>query len=145
MNCRALLDVFNTDGSRAIGQRITARCSGSLEPYSTQVVGEDLSQIPDTSRFPLGQRFDVHSYSHEQVGIAVKFEGGEECWIFSNESYLFPNWQNPAWKLARGRYYLRCEVYYEALTPATQWLLLSNDGNGFDDWSIELVDRGPES
>ena len=106
-------------------------------------MGETLAQIPDSSLFPLGQRFDVHSYSEEQIGIAVKFEGGKDCWIFSNESYLFASWQNPSWRLSLGQYYLRCEVYYETFKPATQWLLLSNEGTTLDEWSIELVDRGP--
>ena len=144
LNCRAILDVLNADGSRAIERRITARWSGSLQPYRTQVVGKELAQIPDTSLLPLGQRFDVHSYADEQVGIAVKFEGGEDCWIFSNESYLFNGRHKPGGKLSRGRYYLRCDVYYEASKPATQWFLLSNGGAGFDGWSIELADRGPQ-
>jgi hypothetical protein len=143
LNCRGVIDVFRQDGTRAIAERITARWSGSLQPYRTQVVDQQITQIPDTSLLPLGQRFDVHSYSDEQVGIAVKFEGADDCWIFSNESYLFPRWQNPSWRLPRGEYLLRFGCYYEAKHPSTQWFSLRNEGPGFDTWSIELLNRDP--
>lgn len=67
-NCRVIMEVFRPDGNKIIPERITARWSGSLQPYRTQLVGQQLAQIPDTSLFPLSQRFDVHAYSEEQIG-----------------------------------------------------------------------------
>ena len=141
-NCRATMEVFTPDGSKPIPGSVTARWSGSLQPYRTQLIGQQLAQIPDSSLFPLGERFDVYSYSEEQIGIAVKFGGGEDCWIFSNESYLY-SWRNPAWQLPRGQYFIRFQLYYESKAPATRWLSLVNNGDRFEDWSVSLVDRIP--
>jgi hypothetical protein len=59
------------------------------------------------------RKIDVHGHFDEPMSIAVKFEGELECYIFSNESYYFPKWQNPAWRLDSGRYRVRVTVYYE--------------------------------
>jgi hypothetical protein len=72
-----------------------------------------------------------------------KFEGGEDCWIFSNESYLFHRWQKPDWRLPRGRYFIKMELFYESKVPATQWLSLLNDSAQFEDWSVTFVDGNP--
>lgn len=142
-NCRAIFDVFRQDGSRAVDGSVTARWSGSLQPYRTQIVQGSVAQIPEMALLPVGERFDIHPYSEEQVGVAVKFEAGEDCWIFSNASYLFPRWQNPNWILPRGTYFIRMSVHYEASKPTIQWLLLSNNGPRFEDWGITLVPGPP--
>jgi hypothetical protein len=141
-NCRGIMEVFKPDGNKAISERITARWSGSLQPFRSQVVGQQVAQIPDESLFPFGQRFEVYSYSDEQIALAVKFEGGDDCWIFSNESYLF-QWRNPSWRLPRGQYFIRFQLYYESKKPTMQWISLVNNGSGFGDWSATFVDQVP--
>ena len=84
--CRATIDVHRSDGSRAIKDRIIARWSGSLQPFQTSAHGQ---QVPDVALIPTGQHLDVHASREEKIGIALKYEGHDKCWIFSNESYLF--------------------------------------------------------
>jgi hypothetical protein len=136
---RATMEVFDCAG-RAVFDSIVARWSGSQQPFRTQVVGGTRAQVPDESLIPLGQCFDVHSNVEEQIDVAVKYEGGAECWIFSNESY-FHAWTKPDWRLDCGEYYIRLQLYYESGQgrPTTQWLMLKNTGRGFEDWSVSLT------
>ncbi len=80
--CRVTFDVFRHDGSRAIAERITARWSGSLQPYRTQLVDGRLKPIPDDSLVPLGQTFDVHANAEEKVGV------GSSMRVLMNVGYL---------------------------------------------------------
>jgi hypothetical protein len=73
------------------------------------------------------RRIDVHGHSEEPISIAVKFEGEPDCYIFTNESYLFPRWQNPSWRIPPGQYRLRVTVYYER-GRAEKDFELSNEG-----------------
>ncbi len=147
--CRVTFDVFRHDGSRAIAERITARWSGSLQPYRTQLVDGRLRPIPDDSLVPLGQTFDVHANAEEKVGVALKYEGFDECWIFSNESYQQRRaWEKPEWKLDMGDYYIAVKLHYQSSLSEnrrTWWIRLRNGGKSFDDWSITFVSRPPFS
>ncbi len=141
----AKLSVHEPDGSRAIQEEITARWSGSPQPYQTQLIQKNgIStpvQVPESSLLSLGERFDVHAFREEKLGIALKYEGYDECWIFSNESYLH-NWENPRWRLPIGDYYIRLELYYRG-KPTTQWLHLANKGKDFDYWAISIINYPP--
>lgn len=146
--CRVTFDVFRDNGTRPIRDRITARWSGSLEPYRTQLTSSNtLVQIPESSMLPLGQSFDVHGTGEEKIGVALKYEGYDHCWIFSNESYqqAIP-WEKPEWKLDVGRYYIRAITHYESTLgehERTWWLLLRNDGKKFSEWGISMVAAPP--
>ena len=65
----------------------------------------------------------------------MKFEGEPDCYIFTNESYLFPRWQNPQWRLPPGRYRIHITAYYERGSAETDFEL-RNDGPGRDDVSL---------
>jgi len=143
--CRVTFDVFRDDGSRAIQERIIGRWSGSLQPYRTQLVNDKLVPIPDDSLLPFGQTFDVHGSSEEKVGVALKYQGFDHCWIFSNESYpqKIP-WEKPEWRLESGRYYIAVRLHYDstlAEPKRTWWILLRNDGKQFSDWGVRIVPR----
>ncbi len=147
--CRATFDVFRNDGTRAIEERIIARWSGSLQPYRTQLVDGRLRQIPDDSLLPFGQHYDVHPTAEEKIGVALKYEGFDHCWIFSNESYQQQSpWEKPEWKLDPGHYYIAVRLHYQSTLTEPQrtwWILLRNDGKQFCDWGIRIVPTPPFS
>jgi hypothetical protein len=57
---------------------------------------------------------DVHNHEDEALAVAVKLEGEDDCFLFTNESYLFPRWSNPEWRLGAGKHRLRVTVTYES-------------------------------
>jgi hypothetical protein len=78
------------------------------------------------------RRMDVHAHHEELISVLVKLEGEAGCHVFTNESYVFPKWQNPAWHLPPGRYRLRVTVYYER-SPEQRDFELRNNGPSRDD------------
>lgn len=112
-SCKAIIEVFNINGSLAIQDRITARWTTQPEPLLPTVMGNTYGNLIDPARMVAARKVDVHSHEDQQISLAIKFEGSPECHIFSNESYLFPRWQNPAWSLGVGTYRVRVTVYYE--------------------------------
>jgi hypothetical protein len=78
------------------------------------------------------RKIDIHSHFDEAMSIAVKFEGELDRHIFTNESYYFPKWQNPAWRLKLGRYLVHVTVYYEQGRKEKDFEL-QNDGPSRND------------
>jgi hypothetical protein len=68
--------------------------------------------------------------------VALKLDGEDEFYLFNNDSYRFPHWKNPAWRLPRGSYGLRVTVSYE-IGVAVREFRLVNHGPGRDD--LQLV------
>jgi hypothetical protein len=130
--CSATLDVFRRDGSRVNDSDIHGRWTSQPEPLLPVVAGEWVRNVLDPARVMQSRRMDVHSHQEELMAVAVKFEGELDCHIFTNESYLFPKWQNPGWRLSPGTYRLRVTVLYDR-GRAVQDFALSNAGPQRDD------------
>jgi hypothetical protein len=73
------------------------------------------------------RRMDVHGHHEELVSVVVKFEGEPDCYIFTNESYVFPQWQNPDWRLPPGRYRLRVTVLSDRGRTQKEFELRNDD------------------
>jgi hypothetical protein len=95
--------------------RVMGRWSSSpelLQKIAIQTPKEVIViDIPDLTKLPYGRRLDLIPGRKEPICIAVKFDGEEECYIFSNESYLVApsphtRWRYPPWKLGKGIYYI---------------------------------------
>jgi hypothetical protein len=110
---KATIEVFAADGSRAIPDTITARWASQPEPLLPVVYAGQPANLLDPARLVAARKVDVHGHEDQQLPVVVKFERQAECYIFSNESYQFSMWQNPAWRLVIGTYRLRVTVYYE--------------------------------
>jgi hypothetical protein len=136
--CHATLEVLRADGNSQLLTPIPARWISQPEPILTVGIGDRAVQIPDAARMLAGRRIDIHNHEDQVMSVAVKFEGEANCHLFTNESYVFPMWQNPAWLLPRGSHRLRVTVYYErGRTQRDFWL--HNEGDRRNDMRIETL------
>lgn len=125
--CTASIEVFRDDGTRVATGDVHARWTSQPEPLLPVVAQGQTGNVLDPARLMQARRMDVHGHHEEPISIAVKFEGEPACYIFTNESYVFPKWQNPTWRLPLGRYRVRVTVYYER-GRAQRDFELRNDG-----------------
>jgi hypothetical protein len=93
--CTAKIDIFQQDGNRAVTGDIIARWTSQPEPLLPVVSQGQVGNVLDPARLMQARRIDVHGHSGEPTSVAVKLAGEPDCYIFTNESYLFPRWQNP--------------------------------------------------
>ena len=101
-------------------------------------IGGAVVQIPDVARMLAGRRIDIHNHEDQVLSVAIKFKGEAECHLFTNESYIFPRWQNPDWSLPVGRHGLRVTVFYErGRTQCDFWI--HNNGLTRDDLRVEAI------
>lgn len=135
--CKATIEVLDLNGKHVIPDAIIGRWSSQPEPLLPAVNSGQAINILDPARLVTSQKVDVHSHEDQAFAVALKYEGSRDCYIFSNESYLHPKWQNPAWRLNNGTYRLRITLYYERGRTETDFRL-RNTGNIFDDLSLEL-------
>ncbi len=69
----------------------------------------------------------------------MKFEGEPDLHLFTNESYLFLRWSNPAWRLTGARSRVRIAVdYEEGRAQSDFWIY--NRGGRRDDVALEPVE-----
>ena len=134
--CQATLEVLTEDGNARLLDPIPARWISQPEPILTLGIGGGTAQIPDVARMLAGRRIDIHNHEDQVMSVALKFEGVADCHLFTNESYVFSRWQNPAWSLPRGRHRLRVTVYYER-GRAQRDFWLHNEGDRRDDVRIK--------
>jgi hypothetical protein len=73
-------------------------------PVSGGTAGEQSGYrvVYDPSRDP-GQRDIAVSEEGEQIAVAIL--RGNKAFAFTSESYRYPGWENPAWRLERGKTY----------------------------------------
>ena len=130
--CTATIEVFGQDGGRTITGNVFAKWASQPEPLLPVVAQGQIGNVLDPARLMQARRMDVHGHCEELISVAGKFEGEPDCYIFTNESYLFPRWQNPSWRIPPGRFKLRVTVYYERGRVAKDFEL-SNEGPRRDD------------
>jgi hypothetical protein len=112
--CSATIELVSVRTGEAIGPAISARWTSQPEPLLTVGVGGSVVNVPDVARMISGRRVDVHAHQPQQLSIAVKFEGDPDFYLFTNESYVHPQWSNPAWRIPQGTHRVRVTVYSES-------------------------------
>ncbi|MEM4379496.1 MAG: hypothetical protein QXL01_02265 [Thermoplasmatales archaeon] len=125
-SCQATIEVLSEDGRHSLFGPIPARWVSQPEPIVSFISAGNVIHFPDVAKMIAGRKIDIHSHEDQKIVIAVKFEGETDCFLFTNESYAFPRWSNPQWKLGQGRYRLRVTIYYER-------------GRAYSDFLIENV------
>lgn len=112
-SCKCNLEVFGADAQPCFPGPLLARWTSHPEPVFPIADQGRVVHIPDFAKMIAGRKVDVHNHDDQQLSVALKFEGEAAIHLFTNESYLFPRWQNPAWRLEIGTYRLRVTAYYE--------------------------------
>jgi hypothetical protein len=106
------------------------------EPFVPIAVGATVVLVPDSGKILAGLRNDIHNHESQQIAVALKFESEEECYLFNNQSYGYPRWSNPVWKLGLGRHRLRVKVFYDRGREETCFWLV-NSGKTRNETYIE--------
>jgi hypothetical protein len=133
-SCSASIEVVASADSPAIGP-IPARWISHPEPLLVVSTGASPTLIPDVARMISGRRVDVHPHDPQQLSLLVKFEGENDCFLFTNESYASERWSNPAWRLGLGEHRLRVAVAFELGGHAVEFLI-ENSGPRREDLRI---------
>lgn len=133
-SCRVRVDVLQKDGSPLI-ENIVGRWSSQPEPTSrTGPMGFPLF---NSSLWVQGQRCDVHEYNSENIVVAIKYDGEEECYIFNNDSFRDSTWggKKPDFEIGTGTFRLKITVLY-ARKPVISEFVLVNEGPSIDQLTI---------
>ncbi len=109
---KATIEVFDPSGTRVIAEPIHARWPSQPEPLIPAVTGNQSISLVDFARMMNARKVDIHAHDEEYISLALKFDGQPDCYIFSNESYLYPAWSNPTWRLTTGTYRILITVFY---------------------------------
>jgi hypothetical protein len=128
-SAKAQIEVFDADGKRAIQSPVHARWTSQPEPLIPVVSYGAATSLMDPAKLVTGRKVDVHSHEDEQISLVIKFQGEDQCHIFSNESYPYSRWQNPAWRIPVGTFKVRATVFHES---------------GREIADFKLVNRGPD-
>ena len=112
-SCKGTIEVLGKDRVRVVPEPIHVRWTSQPEPLMPAIAGNQSVSIVDFARLIIAQKIDIHSHEDQQFSVALKSDGQPECYIFSNESYLYTSWANPAWRLGPGEYYLRVTIFYD--------------------------------
>jgi hypothetical protein len=105
------------------------RWTSQPEPLIPVVSYGAAASLMDPAKLVTGRKVDVHSHEDEQISLVIKFQGEDQCHIFSNESYPYSRWQNPTWRIPVGTFKVRATVFYES---------------GREIADFKLVNRGPD-
>lgn len=137
-SCKATLELFDLNGRRVIPDAIVVRWPSQPEPLLPAVFGTQIANLIDPARLITAQKIDIHQHEDQRFDVALKYDGDTYCHIFSNESYYYPRWEKPEWKLDEGEYKLTVSVYYERGREVSNFKLL-NSGNKRNGIKIEFL------
>ena len=122
----AALEVEAEGGSLKVGP-IDGRWSAHPEPVLPAAANNQTLLLLDPAKILEGRTIDVHGHAPLELCALLKVAGEDDCYLFNNSSYPYPQWKNPAWRLPPGAYRLRIAVSYESGT-ATAILRFQNPG-----------------
>lgn len=104
LQCRGTVTFHNIDGESFFASEMPLRFSRSPQPLPIQIfLGGAHGILVDPLRLTADSRVDVYPGETTPLGIAVKFDEEDECYGWSNLSYVSdPPWRHPDWKLTKG-------------------------------------------
>jgi hypothetical protein len=134
-SCKVTLEILDSVGNRTLAEPIIAKWASQPEPLLPGNDRGNIIRLFDPARLMAARKIDVYNHDDQHLSVAIKYEGQDDCYLFSNESYLYQDLMNPAWRLARGKYRLRVTVYYER-EPSIQDFWLRNEGATLNDFIL---------
>lgn len=100
------------DGAPVHSRAMPIRWAGADEPITSHVVDGKLALLFDPSKYSAAHRRNCFTGNKETIDVVARFDDDEDCYGWSNDSYLQDKgWRNPDWKLPRGRYLVAVTVY----------------------------------
>lgn len=104
--CHGVISFHRMDGTNIFKRDMILRWTNLPEPLP-----DPTTQSLDMRKIEHNYRIDVSPGEEEWFNIAARFDDEEECYGWSNWSYLPPNyWRNPDWKLPFGCYLVRVKI-----------------------------------
>jgi len=98
------------DGAPLLSRAMPVRWADSDEPFSYQALpGGGVKEVFDPAKYNAGFRRDCFPGTPELVDVAARFDSDDDCYGWSNESYL-KGWRNPEFKLPKGRYLVKVTI-----------------------------------
>lgn len=107
--CTVWIEFRRVDRTELAIPRLPGRWSAHPEPIRLQPGGATIGGIKmvpmfDPSLVPPSYQLDVSpGDTSQEIAVAVLRSDGE-AYGFTAESYQYPEWRNPAWKLEKGQY-----------------------------------------
>lgn len=111
--CNGEIQFHHIDNGAPIFTRsMPIRWSSSDEPLSLQVLADGrVAQIFDLAKYNAAFRRNCYPGSMEPIDVAARFDDDEDCYGWSNETYLSgKGWRNNDWKLPRGMFLVKVTV-----------------------------------
>jgi hypothetical protein len=101
------------DGAPVVSRAMPVRWAGSDEPLSEHVLeGGEVRYLFDFAKYNAAFRRDCFPGTAELVDVAGRYDDEEDCYGWSNESYLTAKGvRNPDFKLAKDRYLVKVTIY----------------------------------
>jgi hypothetical protein len=99
------------DGAAVLSRAMPVRWAGSEEPISYQALPGGVAALFDPAKYNAAFRRDCFPGTPELVDIAARFDNDEDCFGWSNESYLpEKGWRNPEFRLPKGGYLVKVTI-----------------------------------
>ncbi len=115
------------------------RWSSNPAPRQFRLVNGERHEIFDPWLVQRGRFLDIVSDSKpEPVAIAVKFEGEEDCYGFTNESYEPNHLRDAKRKLPKGKYIVTATAISGEVSSEPVQFLLHNDGTSHSDLWLDI-------
>ncbi len=101
------------DGAPVFSRAMPIRWAGSDEPFSPQLMPDHtVVELFDAAKYNAAFRRDCFPGTTELVDVAGRFDNDDDCFGWSNESYLpGKGWRNPEFKLSKGRYLVKVTIH----------------------------------
>ena len=113
MQCYGHIQFYHfEDGAPIFAKPMPIRWAGSDEPLTYQALANgQVAQLLDPTKYNAAFRRNCFAGTKEPIDVAARFDTEDDCYGWSNETYLpGKGWRNPDWKLPKGRYLVKVTV-----------------------------------
>jgi len=137
--CHGTITFHHLDGQNKFDRAMEIRWNSTPEPQVTLVTIEDGTRLRLVT--PTINRVDVYpGTSREQFTVAGRFDDEEECYGWSNDSYLEENtWRPEKWSLPPERYLVSVNIRASNASVSAVYRLINDVP--MHDFRLELAHK----
>ncbi len=131
---------YSVPGGTGSKFELAGRWSGNPEPYQEKMVNSQVQRLFDPWLVHMGRFKDVVAEgSLEEVAIAVKIQGDDDAFGFTNESYNSDNYfRLPQYRLTKGSYVVTATAASGDVQSDPVRFVLHNDGPALTDLWLDI-------